>query len=432
MSISIMMPNIGAGTNQGKIIQWLKAPGDNIKVGEIIAEIETDKAVVELEALDAGTLETILVTAGGEDVAVGSVIATLLGTAENRSAPQPHSLSVVPVKAAPTADQPILKGDSVGQVRSSTQNLPPHRPTESLASVTLHRFFASPSARRIARELGVDISTVTGSGPNGRIVRADIERSTRGGIAPAATGPFEAKAPEVGVSKPASRTKPHTAMRKAIARRLVESKQSIPHFYLKTTCDVSALTEARHTLNARLAGAGKGEKISVNDLIVLGVSRALSNVPEMNVRWSDDGIEQLDAVDISVAVSVDAGLITPIVQSANLKGLREISSEIRSLAEAAKKGRLQPAQFTGGSFTISNLGMYGIDEFAGIINPPQCAILAVGRVMDQIALSGTTVQSRPSMTITLSADHRVIDGALGARFLQELKQLIESPITMLL
>jgi len=209
MSISIMMPNIGAGTNQGKIIQWLKAPGDNIKVGEIIAEIETDKATVELEALDGGTLETILVAAGGDDVAVGSLIATLLGTAEDRSAPLPHASSVVPVKAAPTADQPILKEDLGGQVRSFTQNLPPHRPAESLASVMPHRFFASPSARRIARELRVDISTVTGSGPNGRIVRADIERSTRGGVAPDATEAFEAKTPEVGVSKPASLTKPH-------------------------------------------------------------------------------------------------------------------------------------------------------------------------------------------------------------------------------
>jgi pyruvate dehydrogenase E2 component (dihydrolipoamide acetyltransferase) len=426
MSISIMMPNIGAGTNQGKIIQWLKAPGDNIKVGEIIAEIETDKAIVELEALDGGTLETILVAAGGDDVVVGSVIATLLGTAENRGAKQPHTSSVVSVKAAPPADQTILKVDSGGQVRSSTQNLPAHRPTESLASVTPHRFFASPSARRTARELRVDISTVTGSGPNGRIVRVDIERSAQGGVAPAG------KALEGGVSKQASLTKPHTAMRRAIARRLVESKQSIPHFYLKATCDVTALTEARQTLNARLAAAGNGEKISLNDLIVLGVSRALSNVPEMNVRWNADWIEQLDTVDISVAVSVDAGLITPIVQNANLKGLREISSEIRSLAETAKKGKLQPAQYTGGSFTISNLGMYGIDEFVGIINPPQCAILAVGRVKDQVTLSGTSVQSRPSMTMTLSADHRLIDGALGARFLQELKQLIESPTTMLL
>ncbi|MBB1596528.1 dihydrolipoamide acetyltransferase family protein [Achromobacter sp. UMC46] len=409
MDIEVVMPAIGAGTTEGRILQWLKQSGDNVKVGDILAEIETDKAVIELEALDSGVLGRIHVEAGDSAVPVGDVIATLSAAPAARDAP------AAPVPAAPELAAP----------------LPAPRPAAAASPVEppAHRLFASPSARRLARIMGVDLNALAGSGPNGRIVRVDIEQA-------AGRRPVDDARPPAAAVKPApapvGALTPHTPMRAAIARRLAQSKQQIPHFYLTVDCRMDAMMAARESLNDRAQAGPDPVRYSLNDLLMLAVARAVATVPEINAQWTDDGVLRQDQVDLSVAVALETGLITPIVRDAGRMGLRELSAQIRQLAEQARSGRLRPEQYEGGSLTVSNLGMHGVKSFAAIINPPQSAILAAGAVTRQPVVDGDALAIGHVMSLTLSADHRVVDGALGARFLKEVRHFMEHPIELIL
>jgi pyruvate dehydrogenase E2 component (dihydrolipoamide acetyltransferase) len=421
MSINILMPSVGPGASEGKLLEWRKRLGEAVSIGEVIAEIETDKAVVELEALDAGVLDKVLVEAGSSGIQVGAVI----GVLENGKAEFAPKQSLGTVKVATAQQTPSL-------TTSPTNLLQVHREASPTPPQSDRTHFASPSARRRARELSVNVSEVVGTGPKGRVVRIDVERFAENVGARAAVA-NDRPPRATPMRAPSSHVEPHTPIRRAIARRLLESKQSIPHFYLKVDCGVTKLQTVRASLNNKLTSSGTNEKITINDFIVFAVSRALVDVPEMNVRWTEDGTEVLDVVDVGVAVSKEGGLITPVVNGAGTRGLRDLSREIRRLTGVAKQGRLKLQELEGGSLTVTNLGMYGVDEFAAIINPPQSAIVAVGKVRDQLSLdSGGSVQVSKVMTLTLSADHRVVDGALGARFLASLKSFIETPALLLL
>lgn len=408
MDIKVVMPAIGAGTTQGKILQWLKQPGDEVKVGDILAEIETDKAVIELEAVDNGVLGRIHVPAGDTEVPVGDVIA-ILSSGVTAEAVEP-----LPAVCQPTST-------SVGAVASPPSSL---QPTIDQAS---QRIFASPSARHLARKLDVDLHALMGSGPNGRIVRVDIERVAQS-KADTPTAVSVASVPTVeNIALQA-----HTPMRAAIARRLVQSKQQIPHFYLTVDCRMDAMMAAREALNLRAQAAPEPIRYSLNDLLAMAMSRAVRQVPGINAQWTDEGILRHSQVDLSIAVALESGLITPILRDADKKSLREVSTGIAQLAEQARRGRLRPEQYEGGSLTLSNLGMYGVREFAAIINPPQSAILAAGAVTRQPVVEGDEIRIGHVMSLTLSADHRVVDGALGAQFLKAVKQLLENPIELIL
>ncbi|NGT14701.1 dihydrolipoamide acetyltransferase family protein [Achromobacter insolitus] len=408
MDIEVVMPAIGAGTTQGKILQWLKQSGDTVKVGDILAEIETDKAVIELEALDDGVLDRIHVPAGDTEVPVGDVIATLMRKGAGAQPPANPPPAAAPVSAPIAAPAPVAAVAA---------------PADARSGLAEHRLFASPSARRLARALGVDLHALAGSGPNGRIVRVDIENA-------AAARPAQS-APAFAVPAGAA-LQPHTPMRATIARRLVQSKQQVPHFYLTVDCLMDAMMAARAALNARGQAAPEPVRHSLNDLLAMAVARAVARVPAINAQWTDEGIARLAQVDLSIAVALDSGLITPIVRNADRKSLSEISAEIAQLAEQARRGRLRPEQYEGGSLTLSNLGMHGVREFAAIINPPQSVILAAGAVVRQPVVDGDDIRVGHVMSLTLSADHRVVDGALGARFLGAVKQLLENPIELIL
>jgi len=408
MDIEVVMPAIGAGTTQGKILQWLKQSGDTVKVGDILAEIETDKAVIELEALDDGVLDRIHVPAGDTEVPVGDVIATLMRKGAGAQPPANPPPAAAPVSAPIAAPAPVAAVAA---------------PADARSGLAEHRLFASPSARRLARALGVDLHALAGSGPNGRIVRVDIENA-------AAARPAQS-APAVAFPAGAA-LQPHTPMRATIARRLVQSKQQVPHFYLTVDCRMDAMMAARAALNARGQAAPEPVRHSLNDLLAMAVARAVARVPAINAQWTDEGIARLAQVDLSIAVALDSGLITPIVRNADRKSLSEISAEIVQLAEQARRGRLRPEQYEGGSLTLSNLGMHGVREFAAIINPPQSVILAAGAVVRQPVVDGDDIRVGHVMSLTLSADHRVVDGALGARFLGAVKQLLENPIELIL
>ena len=408
MDIEVVMPAIGAGTTQGKILQWLKQSGDTVKVGDILAEIETDKAVIELEALDDGVLDRIHVPAGDTEVPVGDVIATLMRKGAGAQPPANPPPAAAPVSAPIAAPAPVAAVAA---------------PADARSGLAEHRLFASPSARRLARALGVDLHALAGSGPNGRIVRVDIDNA-------AAARPAQS-APAFAVPAGAA-LQPHTPMRATIARRLVQSKQQVPHFYLTVDCRMDAMMAARAALNARGQAAPEPVRHSLNDLLAMAVARAVARVPAINAQWTDEGIARLAQVDLSIAVALDSGLITPIVRNADRKSLSEISAEIAQLAEQARRGRLRPEQYEGGSLTLSNLGMHGVREFAAIINPPQSVILAAGAVVRQPVVDGDDIRVGHVMSLTLSADHRVVDGALGARFLGAVKQLLENPIELIL
>lgn len=430
MDIEVVMPAIGAGTTQGKILQWLKQSGDTVKVGDILAEIETDKAVIELEAVDSGVLDRIHVQAGDAEVPVGDVIATLLRASASAGAgavsgrAQAHAAEAAPAVAA---SAPIA---------AELAPRPAPRPA--------HRLFASPSARRLARIMGVDLNTLSGSGPNGRIVRVDIEQAA-GQVSHSAPDSAVLSDPQCQAAVPAAPSAsltPHTPMRATIARRLVQSKQQIPHFYLTVDCSMDAMMAAREQLNANAQARSGGGTISadnaapnrysLNDLLLLAVARAAQRVPEVNAQWTDDGVLRHEHVDISVAVALDTGLITPILRNAAALGLSGLSRQVRLLTEQARAGRLRPEQYEGGSLTVSNLGMHGVKSFAAIINPPQSVILAAGAVTRQPVVQGDALAIGHVMSLTLSADHRVVDGAVGARFLKEVRHFLEHPIELIL
>ncbi|CAA7625093.1 pyruvate dehydrogenase complex dihydrolipoamide acetyltransferase [Magnetospirillum sp. SS-4] len=423
MPVQILMPALSPTMTEGTLAKWLKAEGDSVKSGDILCEIETDKATMEYEAVDEGVLGKILVAGGTSGVAVNTAIAVLLQDGEDSSAivaapaPTPVSRSAG-VSPAPVA--PVAAEQRAGRPRSDEG-----------------RVFASPLARRIARDGGVDLKAVRGSGPHGRIVKADVDSVIAAG--PAKAAPVAATAP-VAAAKPAPAPAaaspigpafeeiPNSSMRKVIARRLTEAKATIPHFYLSIDCELDALLKVRAELNGR----SDAYKLSVNDFVVRAVALALRKVPAANASWGEDAIRRYTDIDISVAVATPSGLITPIVRHADRKGLAGISGEMKALAAKARDGKLKPEEFQGGGFTISNLGMYGVKDFAAIINPPQGCILAVGAGEQRPVVKAGTLAIATVMTCTLSVDHRVVDGAVGAEFLAAFKALIEDPLAMLL
>ncbi len=427
MPINILMPALSPTMTEGNLARWLKKEGESVKPGDILAEIETDKATMEVEAVEEGRLAKIVVPGGTEAVKVNDVIAILLEEGEDSSA-----LSALP----------LAKAASVPSAATAPKVAPAPTPaTAPTAASSGARVFASPLARRIAGRHGIDLSRITGSGPSGRVVKADVERVQTGGQAKAAppTSPASAHAAAPKLSGARAFGEPefdlvaHTMMRKTIARRLQESKQFVPHFYLTVDCEIDALLKAREQANSASPKDGPGAyKLSVNDFLIKACAAALAQVPKANASWSDDGVKMYKTSDISVAVAIPNGLITPIIREAEKKRLTEISAEMKALATRAKDGKLKPEEYTGGGFSLSNLGMFGIKDFAAIVNPPQGCILAAGAGEQRAVVKNGALAVATVMSCTLSVDHRVVDGAIGAEFLAALKRLIENPVAILI
>ncbi|MEE3025896.1 MAG: pyruvate dehydrogenase complex dihydrolipoamide acetyltransferase [Pseudomonadota bacterium] len=413
MAIDILMPALSPTMETGTLAKWTVAVGDAVRSGDVIAEIETDKATMEVEAVDDGILASIMVAEGSEGVAVGTPIGRL---AEDGESPDD-------VAAAPASTAPLAPELAAAPAEEPTQPTPAPVPAPAaVSSAPANRIFASPLARRIAADRGVDLASLSGSGPHGRILRRDVEAAE---TAPAAVRP----AVDQAVVQCASTLEPNSQMRRIIASRLQESKQTAPHFYLTVDCEIDALLAARRQMNDQ---APEGVKISVNDLLIRAAAMALIKVPKANASWEGENTRLFTHADIAMAVAVDGGLVTPVIWAAEKKGLAEIASVSRDLATRARDGKLAPEEFTGGSFTISNLGMYGVREFAAVINPPQGAILAVGAGEQRPVVKDGQLAVATVMTVTLSADHRVVDGAVGAEWLQAFKGYVEAPVTMLL
>jgi pyruvate dehydrogenase E2 component (dihydrolipoamide acetyltransferase) len=420
MPISITMPALSPTMEEGTLAKWLVKEGETVSSGDVIAEIETDKATMEVEAIDEGTVGKLLVAEGTEGIKVNTVIAILLEDGEDTSAAADTASppATEPPKALP-APAPVVAA-----------------PAPDLAAFTgSDRIAASPLARRMAAQAGLNLAALSGSGPNGRIVKTDIESALSCG-APVQTGPTVTEMPQrtAVTAQPGSASyteTPNNQMRKVIARRLTESKQMVPHFYLTIECNIDNMLTMRKNLNER--GPKDGSyKISVNDFIIRAAALALKKVPAANASWTDAATLHYHSADISVAVAVKNGLITPIVRNADGKGLAEISVEMKDLAVRAHEGKLAPEEYQGGTFSISNLGMFGIKEFSAVINPPQGAILAIGAGEQRPIVKDGALCVATMMSCTLSCDHRVVDGAIGAKLLNAFKGLIEDPVTMLL
>jgi pyruvate dehydrogenase E2 component (dihydrolipoamide acetyltransferase) len=430
MPIEILMPALSPTMTEGNLAKWLKKEGDEVHSGDVLAEIETDKATMEVEAVDDGKIGKILVPEGAQGIKVNEPIALLLGEGEDVSAiakfrepaPQP----------APVVEPPVESVLPVAAVSA-----PPVKERGN------GRIVASPLARRMAQQAGLDLGAIRGSGPQGRIVKSDIEAALSPGrvapaAAPASTGVLPQPAPITPVlfkervaalaGNPPYTERPLSAMRRVIARRLTESKQSVPHFYLTIDCEIDALLKIRTELNAK----SDAYRISVNDFVIRAAALALRQEPAANASWSDEAILLWDTVDIAVAVALDDGLITPIVKNADRKGLAAIADETKDLVARARAGRLKLEEFQGGTFSISNLGMYGVRDFAAIINPPHGGILAVGAGEQRAVVKDGALAVATVMSCTLSCDHRAVDGAVGAQFLAAFKKLVEDPLTMLL
>jgi len=431
MPIEILMPALSPTMTEGNVTKWLKREGEEVRSGDVLAEIETDKATMEFEAVDDGRLGKILVPEGAQGIKVNQPIALLLGEGgdtsalENFSAPTPKTAPTAPPEQAPARAQP--GSEAQAQTAPARGN---------------GRIFASPLARRMAQQAGLDLAAIAGSGPQGRVVKADIEAALsaeRGApapaqparappVAPTAPPPLSKERVLALVGNPPYTERPLTAMRRVIARRLTESKQTVPHFYLTVDCEIDALLKFRAELNAR----SDTYRISVNDFVIRAAALALRQVPAANASWSDEAILLWDTVDIAVAVALDDGLITPIVKNADRKGLATIANETKDLAARARAGKLKLEEFQGGTFSISNLGMFGVRDFAAVINPPHGGILAVGAGEQRPVVKNGALAIATVMSCTLSCDHRAVDGAVGAQFLAAFKKLVEDPLTMLL
>ena len=447
MPTPILMPALSPTMEEGKLAKWLVTEGQKVRSGDVIAEIETDKATMEVEAVDEGTVGKILVPAGTEGVKVNSQIAVLLVDGETAGTAA-SSITVSAPSAA--AAKPVASVVAV-PAHSSV----PARPAQSTNGD--HRVFASPLARRIARERGVDVASLKGSGPNGRVVLSDVEKSRPAAASPSApialagvprsatTAPMPAAATAAGFPQPMADDKvlalyeqgtydvvPHDGMRKTIAKRLVESKVTIPHFYLNVDCRLDQLLAARERLNARSPKDGPAAyKLSVNDFVIKALSLALRDVPAANATWTSKGMLRHKRIDIGVAVSVEGGLYTPVIRHADLKTLSELSNEMKDLAARARSKKLAPHEYQGGTSSISNLGMFGIKSFDAVINPPHATILAIGAGEERAVANHGKLEIANMVSCTLSCDHRVVDGALGANLLAAFKSYIEDPVRML-
>jgi pyruvate dehydrogenase E2 component (dihydrolipoamide acetyltransferase) len=430
MPIEVLMPALSPTMTEGTLARWIKKEGDMVEAGDVIAEIETDKATMEVEATDEGKLAKILVAEGTEGVAVNAMIAVLLEEGEDDSAAESFSASVAP--SAPAAASEAATTTAAPAAASKAA------PVAASTNNNSGRVFLSPLARRLAKDAGIELSAVKGSGPKGRVVKADILKAQTQGSAAStsvATSGMKAGAPtydadtKVNMFGMPYKELPVNNIQKITAKRLVESKQSVPHFYLTMDIQLDTLMAARAELNAKANGA---YKLSVNDFIIKASAMALKAYPACNVSWQDTSMHQFMHSDISVAVATPNGLITPIVRAAEDKGLIAISNEVKELAGRAREGKLKPEEFQGGSFSISNLGMFGVSEFSAIINPPQACILAVGAGVQQPVVKDGQLAIANVMKATLSTDHRAVDGAVGAAFLKILKDYLENPVSMLL
>ena len=446
MATNILMPALSPTMEEGKLAKWLVKEGDTVKSGDILAEIETDKATMEFEAVDEGRIGKILVPEGSEGVKVNAPIAVLLGEGEKAGdvdiSAAMKDIGAAVKAEAPKAEAPKTAPKAPAKAEAPKVETPKAAPTPA-AAASGNRIFASPLARRIAATKGIDLAALAGSGPRGRIVKADVDNATPGAkpagaaVAPKAeavgAGMAVAPLPDAKLFYKAGEYEeiPHDSMRKAIARRLTSAKTLIPHYYLSVDCDLTALMATREALNAA-AGKNAAYKLSVNDFVMKASAMALMKHPDVNASWTETSILRHKHADVGVAVALDFGLITPIIFKAETKGLAEISNEVKALAARAKEKKLKPQEYEGGSFSVSNMGMFGIKSFTSIINPPQSCIIAVGAGEERAVVKNGKVEVATMMTITMSCDHRVVDGATGARFLKTLKQFIEEPASMLL
>ncbi|MFP9137476.1 pyruvate dehydrogenase complex dihydrolipoamide acetyltransferase [Devosia sp. XGJD_8] len=461
MPIDITMPALSPTMEEGKLAKWHVKEGDSVSSGDVIAEIETDKATMEVEAVDEGKIGKIMVAEGTEGVKVNAVIAVLLQEGESAdaaAAPKAEAPKAAPAADAPKAEAPkpateAPKGDAgaVTRANAETQAAPAAKaaPAPTAAKSEGGKVFASPLARRLAKEAGIEVSAISGSGPKGRVVKSDVEAAKSGKTPLKAAGAAAASAPSAGGAAPAGMTKaqvlalypegsyelvPNDGMRKVVAARLTESKQTVPHFYLTLDCKIDALLAAREQINAQAPKSKEGKpayKLSVNDFIMKAWAVALQRVPMANATWAGDSILYHKRSDVAVAVAVPGGLFTPVVKSCDTKTLREISEEVKDLATRARNKKLAPHEYQGGATSVSNLGMFGIKEFAAVINPPHGTILAVGVGEERVYADAGQVKIANFMTVTLSCDHRSVDGALGAELLGVFKGLIENPVMML-
>lgn len=412
MPIKILMPALSPTMTEGNLAKWLKKEGDKVAPGDVIAEIETDKATMEVEAVEEGIIGKIIVVAATENVPVNSLIALLLEEGEDPSILENFVIDI------PKSTNSTVQ--SVEISNTDTQTLPTNAYDIKHEANINSRVFASPLARKIAEIEAIDLNNVAGTGPHGRIVKADLQGAKSSSSKNILT--------RCSVE---SKIVPNNNVRKIIAKRLVESKQTIPHFYLSIECNVDRLLQTREDINESFA-SDKSKKLSVNDFIVLAIAKSLKDVPEANSSWQEAGIHYYNNVDVSVAVAIEGGLITPVVRNADQKDIMQISSEVKSLAARARENKLLPQEFQGGGFTVSNLGMYGIKSFSAIINPPQSCILAIGASSKRAVVINDEIKISTIMDVTLSCDHRVVDGAIGANFLQAFKKYIEKPALILI
>lgn len=415
MPIEILMPALSPTMKEGNLSKWIKKEGDKVKAGEVIAEIETDKATMEVEAVDEGILGKILIAEGSENVAVNSLIALLLEDGEDKS-----------VLSAYQAKSSLSAAPKQEQAKSSSHPAAESKALTNHSTAAESRVAASPLAKRIATDKNINLATIQGSGPRGRIIKDDV-------LGVSANGSGHVKG-VVSRNSEEYRAIKNSNVRKIIAKRLLESKQTVPHFYLSVDLKIDKLLDLRKSINAHAEeNQNLDHKVSVNDLVIKAVALSLKHVPQANSSWTDEEILIYNNVDISVAVAVDGGLLTPIVKNADQKSILEIAQEMKTLAKRARDGKLQPEEFQGGGFSISNLGMYGVDSFSAIINPPQSCILAVGAgVKKPVVDENDKICVGTVMNVTLSCDHRSVDGAVGASFLKTLRKFIENPVTMLI
>jgi pyruvate dehydrogenase E2 component (dihydrolipoamide acetyltransferase) len=457
MPINILMPALSPTMEKGNLAKWLKKEGDKVRSGDVIAEIETDKATMEVEAVDEGTIAKILVPEGTQDVPVNNVIAVLAGDGEDvkaaasgggamsKSAPSPQREEGAGSAAAQAPTPTPQPSKSAPSPLPAEERSPPKAAGEGAPQANGHaRIFSSPLARRLAKEAGIELSRIEGSGPHGRIVARDVERvkSGKGLKAPAA---MPAGAPAIA---PAMSDKqilslfedgsyeivPHDNMRRTIAQRLTASIQNVPHFYLTMDCDIGRLLAAREDINASAPKDKEKKplyKLSVNDFVIKAMAIALQRVPNANVSWTEGGMLKHRHSDVGVAVAMPGGLITPIIRKAETKSLSTISSEMKDFAARARARKLKPEEYQGGTTAVSNLGMYGIKDFTAVINPPHATILAVGASEERAVVRGGKIEAAHIMSVTLSCDHRAVDGALGAELIGAFKTLIENPVMMI-
>jgi pyruvate dehydrogenase E2 component (dihydrolipoamide acetyltransferase) len=447
MPINITMPALSPTMEEGNLSKWLVKEGDTVKSGDVIAEIETDKATMEVEAVDEGTVARIVVPAGSEGVKVNTLIAVLAADGEDVAA------AAAATGGAAKAEAPKAEAPKEAEKPAAAAAPAPAASAPAQAAASSPRvgngLFSSPLARRIAREAGIDISAVSGSGPHGRVVKSDVEKAlASGGAKPAAAAPAAAAASAAPAAAPKGMSEdavlklfeegsyelvPHDGMRKTIAKRLQESKQTIPHFYVSVDVELDALLALRAQLND---SAPRKEdkpvyKLSVNDMVIKAMALALRDVPDANVSWTDTNMVKHKHADVGVAVSIPGGLITPIIRKAETKTLSTISNEMKDLGKRAKERKLKPEEYQGGTTAVSNMGMMGVKNFAAVVNPPHATILAVGAGEERVVVKGGEIKIVNAMTVTLSTDHRCVDGALGAELLGAFKRYIENPMGML-